>query len=80
LVNQVLPNSGAEQAGLHATSDNENEGILWGDLVLAVDGVKIENLNDLLDILDKHAVGDTVKVLLYWQGKERTANVTLQSR
>ena len=47
LVRDVLSGSPAEAAGLEGTYVDENENIIWGDLIVGVDGSKIANYSDL---------------------------------
>lgn len=79
LVKSVSPGSGAEEAGIKPTQRQE-KGILWGDLIIAINGKEVQTTHDLHKFLDKHRAGDQIKVTLYWQGKERVVTVKLQSR
>ncbi len=80
LIRSVLPDSAAAKAGMKPTLRKEEEGILWGDLIIAIDGKEIKTSQDLFDALEKQRVGDEVTVTVYWQGKERKLKVILQSR
>lgn len=80
LIRSVLPDSAAAKAGMKPTLRKEEEGILWGDLIVAIEGKNIKTSQDLFDALKKHRVGDEISVTVYWQGKERKLKVTLQSR
>ena len=62
LIIQVMPGSAAAAAGLRETTQTENGDISLGDIILSVDGEKVRNNDDLYRILDKHQVGDVVKV------------------
>lgn len=64
VVAQILPGSPAARAGLRGVSDT---GI--GDIIIAVDGQKMENLDDLYRLLDKKQIGDTVDVEVYRNGQ-----------
>ncbi len=65
----VLPGSPAAKAGL-----------LPGDIIESVNGQKIDAGNDLGNIIDQHAVGDTITLVINRGGKEMTLQVTLAER
>ncbi len=60
LVINVAPGSSAEQAGLRPTMRDEFGRIILGDVIVAVDGTKVQSINDLLDAFEAHEIGDTV--------------------
>ena len=57
LVRSVLPRSGAAKAGIKPTIRDEEEGILWGDLIVGIDGKSIQSSQDLFDVLEKTECG-----------------------
>jgi len=57
----------------------DQAGVEPGDLILAVDGERIDHGSHLIIVLRSHAVGDEVEVLLQApDGTERTVTMTLQ--
>ncbi|GAA1153070.1 S1C family serine protease [Ornithinicoccus hortensis] len=53
-------------------------GIEPGDIILAIDGTRVDDSNHLIVLLRSHKVGDTVEVLIREaDGAERTEQVTL---
>ncbi|MCA9267878.1 MAG: trypsin-like peptidase domain-containing protein, partial [Planctomycetales bacterium] len=64
LVLEVQPDSAAAAAGFRSTSIDDQEQILLGDIVTAIDGQAIRTSDDLFKILDRRNVGDTVQVRL----------------
>jgi putative serine protease PepD len=62
MIYSMDPNSGAAAAGLRALRETEDGDVLLGDIIVAIDGEKVSTNDDLYRILDKHQVGDTVKV------------------
>jgi len=68
-VQAVMPGSGAGKAGL-----------LAGDILLAVDGKKLEGLRALAGILRGHQAGDAVDLLVDRDGKELHFKARLQER
>jgi serine protease Do len=69
-VSGVAPGSPAEKAGLKAGSD----------VVVAVEGEPISAPENLAAAINKHAPGDTVKVLTYGAGQFRQVSVVLGSK
>jgi S1-C subfamily serine protease len=74
LIVQVVPGGAADRAQLHGGNERAylgNEQItLGGDLIVAVDGEKVEDEQDLAQIMNRHRAGDIVKVTAY-RGKRR---------
>lgn len=65
----VIPGSPADKAG-----------ILENDIILEVDGVKIDENNPLANAVSKHSVGDTLSFKIMSKGKEKTVKITLEER
>jgi len=78
---QVIPGSAADQAGLRAGNERAYLGnipiMLGGDLIVAIDGEKIEDEQTLSDIMNNHRAGDTVKVTIYRNKKKMDVSVAL---
>jgi S1-C subfamily serine protease len=64
LVARVNRDGAAAKAGLRATRRNPGDDPQWGDLVVAVDGKPIETVEEMLTALEKHSVGDQVKLTI----------------
>jgi S1-C subfamily serine protease len=77
LIVQVQRGSGAEAAGLRGLSQTEDGDILLGDIVTGIDGERVKDNDDLYRILDKHQVGDTVRVDVFRDGRTITVPVRL---
>jgi S1-C subfamily serine protease len=77
LVLSVPDGSAAQQAGLIGTTQGPQSWIL-GDLIVSLDGEPVKELNDLYRALDKHDVGDVVKLEVVRKGEKRTVEVKLQ--
>jgi serine protease Do len=65
----VAPQSPAEKAGLKPNTD----------IIVAVDGQPIDSTDRLAEAVGRHAPGDTVKLLVFGEGKFRDASVTLRA-
>lgn len=64
----VVPGSPAEKAGLKE-----------GDILIEIDGIKIDESHSLIGLISKHSVGEDVGVKLLRDGKELTVKVTLEA-
>jgi S1-C subfamily serine protease len=62
LIMNVAPGSPAASAGLRETTASMDGGVDLGDIIVAIDGEKVSNQDDLYRILDKHQIGDSVRV------------------
>ena len=76
LVMGVTPGSGAEVAGIKPTQQSY-DGIILGDIITSIDGEAIKSTDDLYRTMDKHQIGDTVKVELLRDDKKVTVSVKL---
>jgi S1-C subfamily serine protease len=81
LIIQVTPGGSADQAGLRAGSERAYLGnypiVLGGDLIVAIDGQKVENEQDLAQAMNNHRAGDTVKISVYRGKRKMDINVSL---
>lgn len=65
----VVPGSPADKAGI-----TEN------DIILEIDGKKIDENHQLADLIAKSSVGDTVSLKIWHKGEEKTVQVKLEDR
>ena len=83
LVIGLVEGGPADEAGLVAVSGTrEVEGIdvpLDGDVIVAIDDEKVSDSDDLFKILDKRKIGETVKVSLENDGRQREVSLELQA-
>src|SRR3989440_5797055 len=74
---QVQPGGPAANAGLRGLVQTEDGDIELGDIIIAIDGEKIGNSDDLYRTLDKHHVDDTVNVEVMRNGRSMKVPVRL---
>ena len=85
LIEEVMPNSPAEKAGLRAsnkqvTIDGQNTNV-GGDVVTAIDGQPVLEMNDLIAYLARSTkVDQKVTLTILRDGKQQTVDVTLAAR
>ena len=77
LVVDVVPGSAAAKAGIRPTRRESSGRVQLGDVIVAIDGVKVESPNDLFLLLEKYKVGDVVNVSLLREGKTVQTKVAL---
>jgi S1-C subfamily serine protease len=81
LIVQVIPGGSADQAGLHGGTERAYLGnipiMLGGDLIVAIDGERVEDEDTLAQMMNNHRAGDTVKVTIYRNKKKLDVNVAL---
>jgi S1-C subfamily serine protease len=81
LIVQVTPGGSADQAGLRGGTERAYLGnipiMLGGDLIVAIDGEKVVDEQDLSQVMNNHRAGDTVKVTIYRNKKKMDVAVSL---
>jgi S1-C subfamily serine protease len=78
VVLRVAPGSAAASAGLQGATVSRDGAVVAGDIIVAVEGRRVETVGKLLGLLDDYRVGDTVKLSVVRDGREREVAVTLQ--
>ena len=79
LILRVQKGSAAEGAGLRGTGRNRGGRLVLGDVIVGVGEKSVSSLDDLLDALDAHKVGDVVEVHLTRDGNRMSVSVKLQA-
>jgi len=79
VIAKVARGGSADRAGLIGVREGGAGRIELGDIVVAVEGNPIESIDDLMDAMEKHKVGDRVKVDVVRNKKRRSVEVTLQA-
>ena len=74
LIVEAVPGGAAERAGLMAATSAPISAtyplMIGGDLIIAIDGEQIADLQDLSNAMNRHKAGDTVTVTIY-RGKRK---------
>lgn len=73
----LVPNGGAEKAGLKPLEQTRNGEIIFGDIITAIDGKPVKTNNDLYLILEKYSVGDRVEVSYIRDENEKKTTLVL---
>ena len=77
LIWQVAPGGAAANAGLRGLTQTENGDVEIGDIIVGMDGEKLDNSDDLYRLLDKHQIGDIAQVQILRNGRRTTVPVRL---
>ncbi len=81
LILQVVPGGAAEHAGLRGGNERAFLGntpiMLGGDLIVAIDGKKVEDQQELAEVMNNHRAGDSVRITIYRGKRKMDVTVTL---
>ncbi len=81
LIQRVLPGGAAEKAGLKGGTQRLAWGntpvMLGGDLIVAIDGQEITNVQDISSVMNSHKAGDVVTVTIFRGRRRSDVKVTL---
>lgn len=81
LIVQVVPGGAADRAGLRGGTERAYLGnipiMIGGDLIVAVDGQKVESQQGLAQVMNRHRAGDNVTVTIYRGKRKMDVSVTL---
>ena len=74
---QLARGGSGATAGLRGVTYDENGDVALGDIIVSLDGEKVGNSDDLYRLLEKHQVGQTVRVEIVRNGRRLTVPVRL---
>jgi S1-C subfamily serine protease len=81
LIMQVTPGGSADRAGLRGGNQRavwgNNTILIGGDLIVAIDGQQIEDLQDISRVMNNHRAGDTITVTVFREKKQMDFKVVL---
>ncbi len=81
LIVQAIQGGSADRAGLRGGTERAYLGnmpiMLGGDAIVAIDGEKVDNQQDLAQVMNNHRAGDTVRISIYRNKKKMDVSVTL---
>jgi S1-C subfamily serine protease len=75
----VESGSPAETAGLRPARTTPDGRIAFGDIITAIDGKTVDSVARLVNRLDEHKVGDTIKLTVHRDGKSVELSATLKA-
>jgi S1-C subfamily serine protease len=81
LIVQAVEGGSADRAGLRGGTERAYLGntpiMIGGDLIVAIDGEKVESQQTLAQVMNRHRAGDTVKVTIFRAKKKLEVPVVL---
>ncbi|MBK7705768.1 MAG: trypsin-like peptidase domain-containing protein [Acidobacteria bacterium] len=77
LIRSVVVGGSAERSGLRGFTRDAQGEMVFGDIITAVDGEKVTDMDGLYKVLDKKKIGDTVQVEVFRNNKSMTIPVKL---
>ena len=78
VIGKVGRGSAAERVGLRGARETLGGRIELGDVIVGVDGRSVETIDDLMDVMEQHKVGDQVTVDFMRGNRRQQVVVTLQ--
>jgi S1-C subfamily serine protease len=75
----IVPGARAEKAGLKPLKQTPDGEIIFGDIIVEINGAKVSNNNDLFLILEKYQAGNKVNVTFLRDNVKKTVEVVLSS-
>ncbi len=79
IIGRVAKGGSAERAGLRGSRETPSGRIELGDIIVAVDGKPVDTVDQLMDVLERHRVGDRVTVEVLRNNKRQSVDVVLQA-
>jgi len=79
LVQSALPGGAAANSGIRGISQDADGEYVLGDIITAVDGAKMNDVDDLYRYLDKKQIGDTIQADVFRNGRTTTVPIKLTS-
>ncbi|HWG95726.1 MAG TPA: PDZ domain-containing protein, partial [Nitrospira sp.] len=75
----VTRGGAADRAGLKGARQTMIGKIQLGDVIISVAGKAVATIDDLMDVMEAHKVGDQVSVEIVRENRRETVPVTLQA-
>ncbi|MBP6398238.1 MAG: trypsin-like peptidase domain-containing protein, partial [Saprospiraceae bacterium] len=79
IIAEIVKGGPAAKAGLKAISQDRGGRWVPGDVIKSINGVKVEDYNDLVLSLEKYQPGQKVKLIVERDGSTRTVEIVLAS-
>jgi S1-C subfamily serine protease len=79
LVYDVGPGSTGENAGIRGTFRDARGRLVLGDIIVAVEDVDVHDANELLNVMDRHEVGEDVEITVLRDGERVKLTARLQA-
>lgn len=77
VLQEVVPGSPAARAGLEGLQRARGGAVFLGDAIVAVNGKRVQSLDDMTHVFEQQGVGATVELTVVRRGEKRTIKVPL---
>lgn len=79
IIGKVTRGGAADRAGLKGARETMRGQIQLGDVIVSVDGKPVMTIDDLMDVMEAHKVGDQVGVEILRENRREKVSVVLQA-
>ncbi|HSC56777.1 MAG TPA: trypsin-like peptidase domain-containing protein [Nitrospira sp.] len=79
VIGKVWRGGSADRAGLKGARETVNGRVELGDVIVAVAGKSVATIDDLMDVMEEHRIGDQVTVEILRGNRREKVTVTLQA-
>ncbi len=79
VIGKVSRGGSADRAGLRGARETQAGRIELGDIVVAIDGKPVETIDNMMDLMEAHKVGDQVTLDIIRANKRQQISLTLQA-
>jgi S1-C subfamily serine protease len=79
VIGKVSRGGSADRAGLRGARETQAGRIELGDIVVAIDGKPVETIDNMMDLMEAHKVGDQVTLDIIRANKRQQLSLTLQA-
>ena len=79
IIGKVSRGGPADRAGLKGARETAAGRVELGDIIMAVAGKRVTTIDDLMDVMEDHKVGDQVTVEVLRGNRRKQVSVTLQA-
>ena len=81
LVDSIVKGGAVDKAGLHGSTTDQYGNKHGGDIITAVDGLRVKRMEDLISYVEEHkSVGDKIVLSVYRTGQTLNSQAVLQQR
>ncbi len=74
VIDRIMDSGSADKAGLIGIDYNQR---ILGDIILAIDGQEVANIADLVRLMQKYEIGDTITLRISRNNEERDVEVVI---
>lgn len=77
MIAEIIKGGPASKVGLKPISQDRNGNFIKGDIIKAVNGIKVSNFNDLVASIEKNQPGDKVQLTVESDGRVKKVDIVL---